>query len=114
MKKSTPYNSRWNTARRGFLARHPLCVMCRQQGRTVAATVVDHIIPHRLGEALLTGNDTQIAHARKLFWDSDNWQPLCKQHHDATKQRIEKRGHRIGCDSDGMPLDIGARWYQKK
>ena len=32
------------------------------------ATVVDHIVPHR-GDP-------------KLFWDTDNWQALCKQCHD--------------------------------
>ena len=32
------------------------------------ATVVDHVIPHR-GD-------------RKLFWDEQNWQPLCKECHD--------------------------------
>jgi 5-methylcytosine-specific restriction protein A len=39
-----------------------------KQGRYTKATVVDHIKPHR-------GN-------QKLFWDEDNWQPMCKQCHD--------------------------------
>ena len=34
----------------------------------IKATVVDHITPHR-GD-------------KKLFWDEDNWQPLCKRCHD--------------------------------
>ena len=34
----------------------------------IRATVVDHIKPHR-GD-------------QKLFWDQNNWQPLCKEHHD--------------------------------
>ena len=51
--------------------------MCAAEDNTVAATVVDHIIPHK-------GN-------RKLFWDMNNWQPLCKFHHDqktATEQFV--------------------------
>lgn len=43
----------------------------------LAATVVDHIIPHR-------GNE-------ELFWDEDNWQGLCKRCHDRKTWR-EKRG----------------------
>jgi 5-methylcytosine-specific restriction protein A len=34
----------------------------------VAAVVVDHIIPHKGDKA--------------LFWDSGNWQALCKRCHD--------------------------------
>ena len=51
-----------------ILHRHPLCVECQRNGRYIAATVVDHIQPHR--------GDT------KLFWDESNWQPLCKACHD--------------------------------
>ena len=62
------YNSRWQKARKMFLAEHPLCVECEKQGRYVEATVVDHITPHKGDQA--------------LFWDENNWQPLCKQCHD--------------------------------
>ena len=58
------YGSRWQKARAVYLQSHPLCVRCLAKGRYVKATVVDHIIPHR-GD-------------RKLFWDQDNWQALCK------------------------------------
>lgn len=71
------YNSRWQKARHTFLSRHPLCCMCSAEGRVVPATVVDHKIPHR--------GDQQ------LFWDTSNWQPLCKRHHDSTKQAEERR-----------------------
>lgn len=70
------YNNRWQKARASFLSRSPLCVKCIEEGKVVAATVVDHIIPHR--------GDTA------LFWDSDNWQPLCKRHHDSAKQAEER------------------------
>lgn len=62
------YSAAWQRARVGFLKSHPLCKRCEADGRVVVATVVDHIIPHR-GDKV-------------LFWDHDNWQPLCKPCHD--------------------------------
>ena len=62
------YNYAWQKASKRFLVAHPLCVMCQKEGRYVKATVVDHIVPHR-GDS-------------KLFWDSNNWQSLCEQHHN--------------------------------
>ena len=62
------YNRRWQKARKSYLEAHPLCVQCAKQGKYVRATVVDHIIPHR-GD-------------QKLFWNQNNWQPLCKSCHD--------------------------------
>lgn len=63
------YNGKWQRARERFLRKHPLCVKCMEQGRYVKATVVDHIRPHR-GDPV-------------LFWDENNWQPLCKPCHDS-------------------------------
>lgn len=86
------YNTRWEKARRTYLAAHPLCVMCQGQGRVSAATVVDHIIPHR-------GDQT-------LFWDSEkNWQALCKKHHDGEKQSEERLGYSLNVGQDGWPID---------
>jgi len=66
---SRGYGHKWRQARQGYLARHPLCVRCRDAGRVTAATVVDHVVPHR-GD-------------RGLFWNRNNWQPLCKPCHDS-------------------------------
>jgi hypothetical protein len=107
------YDSKWDKARRAYLDKHPLCVMCQQQGQVVAATVVDHKVRHGLKAALASGVEAAIALARRLFWDSDNWQSLCKVHHDSTKQRSEKRGHEIGCGDDGIPLDPGHHWARQ-
>lgn len=93
---SRGYDSRWRKARAFYLQRHPLCRMCEQIGRITPATVVDHIVPHK-GDP-------------ELFWDETNWQPLCKRHHDSTKQRAERRGHEVGCDASGIPLDPGHHW----
>lgn len=62
------YDRKWREARAAYLRRHPLCVQCQKEGRLTAATVVDHIIPHR-GD-------------QYLFWDQENWQSLCKDCHD--------------------------------
>lgn len=97
--RSRGYDSRWDKARLTFLAAHPLCVMCEREGRVTVATVVDHIRPHRGDQA--------------LFWDKDNWQPLCKVHHDSAKQREEARGYVSGCDAGGRPIDPGHPWNRR-
>lgn len=81
------YGSRWQKARAGYLRKHPLCVMCEREGRTTIATVVDHIKPH--------GGD------KELFWDSSNWQALCKECHNSTKRRQENRLKRQGDKHNG-------------
>ena len=69
-----PATTRWRSSARflrnrsAFLSRHPLCVECKHQGRTEAATVLDHVIPHK-------GN-------YNLFWNQSNWQGLCDRHHN--------------------------------
>ena len=72
------YGPRWRRARAAYLARHPLCVPCREAGRLEPATVVDHIVPHR-GDAV-------------LFWNQANWQGLCKPCHDAKTAREGRWG----------------------
>lgn len=67
------YDSKWVKARAGYLLHHPLCAECLKQGITTAATVVDHIVPHKRD--------------MKLFWDLTNWQSLCKACHDAKTAR---------------------------
>ena len=74
---SRGYDARWRKARAAYLAQHPLCVECARQGQVTAATVVDHILPHK-------GDD-------RLFWHPANWQALCKTCHD-TKTATEDGG----------------------
>lgn len=82
------YTYKWQMARKAHLSEHPLCVMCTADKRITIATVVDHIVPHE--------GDQQ------LFWSRDNWQSLCKQHHDGAKAEIEGR-HKAKAkfDADG-------------
>jgi len=62
------YGYRWQQVRLNYLRRHPLCILCEEEGKATAANVVDHIKPHK-------GNTS-------LMWDEGNFQPLCKHHHD--------------------------------
>ena len=72
------YDAKWQRRRRLWLLNHPLCRYCQEGCRVEAATVVDHIKPHR--------GDWQ------LFVDATNHQSLCKHHHDQkTEGETEKR-----------------------
>lgn len=94
------YGARWQAYRERYLREHGLCVMHQQQGRTVLATVVDHIVPHK-GD-------------HKLFWDPKNHQALCKPCHDSHKKRLEMSGRVVGCNVDGMPIDKNHHWSQTR
>lgn len=59
--------------------------MCADRGVVTAATVVDHVIPHR-GD-------------KDLFFASNNLQSLCEHCHNSHKQRQEKSGVLAGCDA---------------
>lgn len=76
------------------LASNPLCAYCLSLGYVTAATIADHIKPHK-------GNP-------RLFWDTSNLQSLCKACHDSVKAREETIGQAIGCDSSGLPN--GREW----
>ena len=71
------------------LASKPLCAYCMGLGIVTAASVADHIRPHR-------GNVS-------LFYDPENLQSLCQSCHDSTKAREEHLGHEIGFDASGLP-----------
>ena len=64
---SRGYDYKWQRSRKGFLAKHPLCVHCERLGKVAAATDLDHIVPHR-GDMV-------------LFWTRANWQGLCHSCH---------------------------------
>ncbi|TGN80501.1 HNH endonuclease [Bradyrhizobium yuanmingense] len=85
------YSSRqWKQLRRHQLAFEPLCRFCLDSDVVEAATVVDHVKPHKGDEA--------------LFYDADNLQSLCKPCHDGTKQRIELGQDVVTFGADGWPL----------
>jgi 5-methylcytosine-specific restriction enzyme A len=81
-----PYNTAaWRKLRSHQMTVEPLCRMCLASGRTTAATVCDHITPHR-GDP-------------DLFW-SGPFQSLCAPCHSRFKQSLESGGlkHLYGCD----------------
>jgi 5-methylcytosine-specific restriction enzyme A len=81
---------RWLRRRGAQLRAEPLCSFCLAAGRTMAATVADHVIPHR-GDA-------------ELFWHG-KLQSLCANCHNVHKQREEARGFSDQLDADGWPTD---------
>ncbi len=87
-------SSRWKLARTNFIKLNPWCVMCRAAHISRRATIVDHIKPHRGDE--------------RLFWDTNNWQPMCKPCHDGAKQAFERSGKiRQQVGLDGWCIDGG-------
>lgn len=96
------YDGKWERARLRFLGEHPLCVVCEREGRLTAASVVDHITPHK-GD-------------QRLFWDESNWQPLCAPCHSEKTARedggfghsVLSRPHSVTSrDSHRTPRDEG-------
>ena len=69
-------SGRWKALRLRQLQVQPLCSMCEKKGLLTAATVCDHITPHRDDE--------------DLFWRGP-FQSLCKMCHDSAKQVEEAR-----------------------
>ncbi|MBB4859452.1 5-methylcytosine-specific restriction endonuclease McrA [Novosphingobium chloroacetimidivorans] len=84
------YNCKaWRTRRAALLRAEPLCRYCARLGRVTAATVADHIIPHRGDPELFAGD----------------LQPLCSPCHSRVKQREENGGWDGACNLDGYPID---------
>ncbi|MDJ0631090.1 MAG: HNH endonuclease [Rhodobacter sp.] len=70
------YNSKaWKLRRKQQLQREPLCRLCPTWSRR-AATIADHVIPHREDRALFFFGELQS---------------LCKSCHDGKKQRLDRR-----------------------
>lgn len=82
--------ARWQRIRARQLQREPLCRFCQQKGRITAATVCDHVTPHK-------GN-------KAIFWGGP-FQSLCAPCHNGTKQQIERLGYSTEIAPDGWPAD---------
>lgn len=83
-------DKRWRARRAHQLKIEPLCRYCSAEGRTTAATVVDHVEPHR-------------GDVNKFLLGAV--QSLCEPCHNKRKQQIERRGFYDGVGVDGLPLD---------
>lgn len=80
---------RWKVLRAEQLTRQPLCQRCLSYGRTKAATVAHHVVPHK-------GDPS-------LFW-SGVLASSCTDCHDIDEQRIERGGKaRQVLDANGWP-----------
>ena len=80
---------KWRSKRAAQLQREPLCRYCERMGRITAATIADHIEPHR-------GDKVK-------FWRGA-LQSLCAECHSSAKQREESGSAPKGCDVDGWPV----------
>lgn len=73
--------------------------MCQKAGRVTAATVCDHVEPHRGDE--------------EKFW-AGPFQSLCDQEpwrcHSSTKQQQEAIGYSTEVGPDGLPTDPSHPW----
>lgn len=81
----------WRKGRLIFLRQHPLCQRCMAKGIVTAATVVNHVVPHK-------GN-------LQRFFDQGNWEAICAPHHDRDAQSEERRGYSTEVGLDGFPTD---------
>lgn len=81
--------TRWQRIREAQLRAHPLCQMCEIQGRLTAATVCDHVTPHR-------GNE-------QAFY-AGPFSSLCKPCHDRHAQRRDRGGDIRLTGLDGWPI----------
>ena len=72
------YTYRWQQERKAYLTRYPLCKDCLDTYSEIrTATEVDHIIPHK-GDM-------------KLFWNTSNWQGLCKSCHSKKTAKEQRK-----------------------
>jgi 5-methylcytosine-specific restriction endonuclease McrA len=83
------YDSTWESYRRKFLAINTRCYACGQ-----AATVVDHVRPHK-------GSKT-------LFEKTDNHISLCKSDHDRVTTLFDRKFR------EGNSIDPKLRWLAHK
>ena len=87
------YNSqRWRETSKNFLKMNPYCCKCGNR-----ATVVDHIIPHR-------GNED-------LFWNENNYQPLCDSCHKTKTLREMAQRAKEKNEKYIRDRRIGKLWY---
>lgn len=82
------YGRRGREARLAFLRDHPLCAMCSTVERLVAATVVDHIRPHKGDLTLFWDRERCVRHYAPGLANSANLQsrarPRPRYHEDGT------------------------------
>jgi 5-methylcytosine-specific restriction protein A len=89
-------SARWKGLRAHQLRHFPLCKHCLKRQRITAATIANHVKPHK-GDPV-------------LFFDPLNLESTCKPCHDGPIQSFERTGIERGCDANGFPHDQASRW----
>lgn len=78
------YDHAWRKIRNRYIAKHPLCKHCEEQGRFTPAAEVDHIVPLEHGG---THDETNLqalckpCHSRKTARDGDRWRTKTHEYH---------------------------------
>lgn len=85
------YTAQWDRETKRFLRANPLCRGCQAVGRTEAAVLTDHVIPHTRGT--------------QAFWERRWWQASCRWHHDVVKQILEREFDAGRISADDLWLD---------
>lgn len=81
------YDSRWRTARRLFLDQPCICGGAEGCGQCHGSGLANRFCVHCWRDAQLLAAAEEVDHVRPhrgdpvLFWDTSNWQPLCRTHH---------------------------------
>lgn len=87
--------ARWKVLRLEQLDAEPFCEYCKEEGRVRAATIADHVVPHKGDE--------------ELFFNG-KLRSLCAPCHDSVKQSEERTGRRKGFRPDGSSYDEAGGW----
>jgi 5-methylcytosine-specific restriction protein A len=96
-KHRAEYSTRkWKAFRLQQLRAHPLCAYHLKRNQYVPAGIFDHVNP-------------KDKYSLETFYRGP-FQSLCKGCHDSAGQKEDKRGHIIGCDIHGVPLDPEHHW----
>jgi 5-methylcytosine-specific restriction enzyme A len=82
--------SRWQKARAIQLAAYPVCSRCERKGVSELANVVNHITPHK-GDLV-------------KFYNTANFESVCKPCHDGDIQREERSRFKL-IGIDGWVID---------
>ena len=77
------YDHAWRKIRNRYIAAHPVCAHCQEQGRITPATEVDHIIPLEHGGTHDEANLQALCkpcHSAKTARDGDRWRTQIYQY----------------------------------
>ena len=81
----------WRKRAKYQLRPQPLCEVCLKDGRINAATIADHIEPHKGDQEKFVFGELQS---------------LCKLHHESAKKREEASGYSTQIGTDGCPRGL--------